>query len=103
MPPIGQDDAVDQQDAPHGQLHFAAVSSLQRFFQPGQRGAGAGDAAVAGLGVLLEGQAARKAAREAPGVEIVQEAAVIEAVDAQHAPRLRPRRSSRCRRGSARS
>ena len=78
-----EDDAVDAADAAHGQLDLGRVAAAQGALQPGQRGQGAGDAGVAGAWVLLEGQAARKRALEAPGVKVVEKAAVVVAVDAQ--------------------
>ena len=53
------------------------------------------------LGVLLKRHAAREGAVEATGVEVVQEAPVVVAVDAD-APHRRRRRSSRCRRDERR-
>ena len=74
---------MDQADAADGQLDLRRVAAAQGALQPGQRGQRAGDAGVAGAWVLLEGQAAGKRAREAAGVEGVEKAAVIVAVDAQ--------------------
>ena len=56
---------------------------LSGFLQTGQGGTGTGDAHIPGFGVLLERQAAGKTAFEAPGVEGVQEFAVIKTIDPQ--------------------
>ena len=83
MPPTVMMTAVDQGNPADGELHFLRAFLVEGFFQPGQRGAGPGNATVAGFQVLLKRQTACKTARETAAVELVQEAAVIAAVDPQ--------------------
>ena len=51
--------------------------------QTGESGGSTADAAVAGVGVVLEGDAAREAAVEMVDEEAVEELAVVVAVDAE--------------------
>lgn len=62
---------MDEQDALYGESNLGGPFLPDRFFQASQRGAGARDAAVARLGILLERKAACKAARETPAVKLV--------------------------------
>jgi hypothetical protein len=74
---------VNQQNAADGKFDLGGTFLGERFFQPGERSAGAADAAVAGFGVLLERYSAGKTARKTPSVELVEKLAVVITLDAQ--------------------
>ena len=99
----GQNHAVDQQDAADGQLDLERGLLAQRLLQAGQRGACAGDAAVAGLQILLEGQAARESCLESARCRSRSGTCGAHSRRCRGAAHPHPRRSSRCRRGSARN
>src|SRR5215207_3968696 len=82
-PACRQDDAVDQQDPPDGQFHLRWTLLLKRFFQSGQGCTGTADAAIAGLRIFLERQAAPKTTGEASAVKLVEELAVVMALHTQ--------------------
>ena len=58
---------MEQQDPGDRETGRRPIARQQCRFQPGERGGGAGNAGIAGARVLLERQAAREAAGEAPG------------------------------------
>ena len=78
-----EDDGMDEADAAYGQLDLRRVAAAQRALQPRQRSQRAGNAGVTRPWVLLEGEPAGKRALEAAGIEGVEEAAVVVAVDPQ--------------------
>ena len=58
------------------------VGSFRGLFEPCQRGTGAADAAIARLWVFLKRQPARKTAWKPSAIELIQEPAMIAAMDA---------------------